>query len=126
MTTAYDSGKIPAIEPRHRLRIAREAAELEQKALATLIGVDRNTISNAESGRTKPRRLLLNAWALATGVPVTWLLTGEAPAPEGPGGGEASLPTDSNRGPSLYKGGGTGATVTELFPAVSVPVRRAA
>jgi transcriptional regulator with XRE-family HTH domain len=74
MTTAYEMGKVPPILVHHRLRIAREFAGLEQEQLAELIGVSRNTISNAENGRRKPRRITLNAWALATGVPVSWFL----------------------------------------------------
>ena len=87
MTTAYESGNVPQIEVRHRLRIAREYAGLEQSELADLIGVSRNTVGNAEKGRGEPRRIMINAWALACGVPASWILTGD-PAPDsGPGGG---------------------------------------
>lgn len=79
MSTAYDNGTAPEILVRHRLRIAREAAGLEQAELAAAIGTTRTTISASENGRSKPRRILLNAWALATGVPITWLLTGAEP-----------------------------------------------
>jgi transcriptional regulator with XRE-family HTH domain len=79
MSTAYDNGTAPEILVRHRLRIAREAAGLEQTELAAAIGTTRTTISATESGRSNPRRILLNAWALATGVPITWILTGEEP-----------------------------------------------
>lgn len=92
MTSAYDTGKIPPIELRHRLRIAREAAGLEQSELAELIGAGRNTVSRTESGKSEPRRLLINAWALCTGVPVSWLLTGDAPAdPGGDDGGGVTV-----------------------------------
>lgn len=77
MTNAYESGRVPTILVRHRLRIAREYARLEQEELAKLIGVSRTTIGNAETGRVTPRRITLNAWALACGVPVSWLITGE-------------------------------------------------
>ena len=70
MTSAYEQGEIPAIELRHRLRIAREYAGYERDELADAIEVSRNTIGNAESGRTRPRKLMLDAWALACGVPV--------------------------------------------------------
>ena len=79
MTTAYESGNVPPIEIRHRLRIAREYAGYERERLAEVIGVSRNTIGNAETGKVNPRRLMVNAWALACGVPVSWLLTGEGP-----------------------------------------------
>lgn len=129
MTSAYDQGRAPKIELRHRLMIARTEAGLSQAALADLIGVARNSIGNAETGTTTPRRITVNAWALATGVPVTWLLTGEEPAPAGPDGGVSSPPSGLNRRPSLYKGGSSEATVTDLFgdrSAVPAPARRAA
>lgn len=79
MTSAYDQGSCPQIEIYHRLRIARQHAGLEQGELADRIGVSRNTVSNAENNRVATRRLLINAWALACGVPVSWILTGEQP-----------------------------------------------
>ncbi|OZF00870.1 DNA-binding protein [Rhodococcus sp. 15-1154-1] len=103
MTTAYESGKVPEIQVHHRLRIAREAVELEQSELADRMGVSRNTIGNAEKGRTRPRKILLNAWALACGVPVGWLETGnaESPRPDGDPNGGSQLPRlDSNQQPS--------------------------
>ncbi|QKY80038.1 immunity repressor [Gordonia phage Doggs] len=86
MTSAYESGKIPEIQVHHRLRIAREWAGLEQSELADRIGISRQSVSKAESGKTEPRRITLNAWALATGVPVSWLRNGETPGTDGPGG----------------------------------------
>jgi DNA-binding XRE family transcriptional regulator len=94
MTSAYEAGAVPKIEVRHRLRIAREFAGLDQEALATRSGIARATISNAENGQGTPRRTTLNAWALACGVPVSWIITGDgsagkppiAPGP-GPNGG---------------------------------------
>ena len=101
MTTAYDNGKVPDIVLRHRLMIARIETGMSQDALAQLIGVSRQTVSNAESGTTVPRRIVVNAWALATGVPVSWLLNGETPAgPDGPDGGDECARRDSNPKPS--------------------------
>lgn len=91
MTSAYDAGTIPPIRLHHRLRIAREWAQLEQSELAELIGISRNSVSTAERGVTQPRRITLNAWAFATGVPVTWLQTGHGPtggSPDGPAAGD--------------------------------------
>lgn len=79
MTSAYEGGAVPEIQVRHRLRIAREYAGLEQEQLADMIGVSRTTISNAEKGRGAPRKITLNAWALACGVPVSWIITGYGP-----------------------------------------------
>lgn len=104
MTTAYDAGDEPEILVRHRLRIAREHRGLEQAELAELIGVSRNTITNTEKGRSEPRKILLNAWALACGVPVKWIENGSSPdrGPSSPGGaGNEKLPRmDSNHQPS--------------------------
>ncbi|WP_396902793.1 helix-turn-helix transcriptional regulator, partial [Mycolicibacterium sp.] len=73
MTTAYEAGNIPPSRLHYRLRIAREEAAFEQQELADQIGVSRRTISDAERGKKRPRKILLNAWALATGVPISWL-----------------------------------------------------
>ena len=76
-----------------RLRLARERRTgLDQGEFAELISVSRGTVSNYERdhlpGGTR-QRLVLNAWAQATGVSRTWLETGEpdAPTPPRPDGG---------------------------------------
>lgn len=84
MTSAYNQGTCPPVEVRHRLRIAREHAGYDQGQLADLIGVSRNTISNAETGTVAPRKIVVNAWAMACGVPADWIWTGNAPG-DGPG-----------------------------------------
>lgn len=76
MTSAYESGSEPAILVRHRLRIAREYAGLDQEQLAERIGVNRHTISNAENGNVRPRKITINAWALACGVRASWIEKG--------------------------------------------------
>ena len=80
MTSAYDQGRIPDFEMRHRLQLAREFAGYDRDQLATAMEVSRNSVYNAETGRTMPRKILLNAWAMACGVPVTWIITGQSPA----------------------------------------------
>lgn len=87
MTTANAHGNIPQIVLRHRLRIAREEAGLSVQGLAERMGVARNTVGNAEAGKGTPRKVVLNAWALATGVDIDWLQTGETPAGNDPDGG---------------------------------------
>ncbi len=68
---------IPQWTTADRLRKAREAACLDQLELADRIGVARQTINNYERGRTTNyRRIVMNQWALATGVPVEWLTEG--------------------------------------------------
>jgi transcriptional regulator with XRE-family HTH domain len=69
----------PPITVADRLRIARKYAGLDQDQLADKIGIARSTVSNAESGRVKPRRITLRAWALACGVPLSWIEHGFGP-----------------------------------------------
>lgn len=89
MTSAYEQGNVPTIEVRHRLRIAREFAGLDQEQLAERSGIARATISSAENGPKVPRKSTLNALALACGVPVSWIVTGTSAerGDDGPDGG---------------------------------------
>lgn len=70
---------IPKFRVRHRVRLAREVAEMQQAELAAITGLSRASIANIEVGRTKPRKASLNLIAFATGVDPDWLETGEAP-----------------------------------------------
>lgn len=85
MTIDIGIGRIPTWTRADRLRKAREVAGLDQTALGQHIGVSRGTVSNAERGTVEPRRSVIMAWAMATGVPLTWIETGEAPSPGGDG-----------------------------------------
>lgn len=78
------SRTLPEFDLADRLRKAREWADLDQTELATRMGVSRGTISNNELGKTEPRLIVIRAWALATGVPIEWLMTGRAPVGDGP------------------------------------------
>jgi len=60
-----------------RLRKARELAGLKQEELAEILGVARMSMYRWERGVSVPRRPVLISWALRTGVPYEWLLTGE-------------------------------------------------
>ncbi|KRF16803.1 hypothetical protein ASG90_09620 [Nocardioides sp. Soil797] len=62
-----------------RLRKAREGTGMTTRDFAVVLGVSQSTITNAENGHTKTRRITLLMWSQVTGVPVTWLETGEAP-----------------------------------------------
>lgn len=70
-----------------RLHKAMRYAGLSTSELAEKIGVHRNTIANNLSGRTPVARRTLIAWALACGVPVGWLETGEVPTTSDPDDG---------------------------------------
>jgi transcriptional regulator with XRE-family HTH domain len=60
-----------------RLRKAREVAGYTQRELADQIGIAHRTVTSAERGEHSVRRIVLNAWSLATGVPVAWLTFGD-------------------------------------------------
>lgn len=86
--TTQTAGVVPEFSIHDRLRKAREFSGLDQVQLADRIGVSRGTVSNVESGRVKRiRPILTRAWAMATGVDLTWLETGTASADLGPDGG---------------------------------------
>ena len=101
MTTAtQDYFRVPEFTRADRLRKAREELGLDQGAFAELIGVSRGTVSNYERGTTPADRIVvLRAWALATRVSYEWLLHGETPRPEGPGGLKYAI-RDSNPEPA--------------------------
>ena len=87
MTTAYDIGHIPERTIGRRLRDAREDTGMSQSEFAEATGMSRRTITRMEqatdiAGLRKPA---LMAWAMATGVPLSWLQTGIVPSP-GDGG----------------------------------------
>lgn len=73
-------GHIPAFTLADRLRKAREETGAEQGEFAEQIGVSRGTVINYEKGHVHPREIVLRAWALRTGVPVSWLRTGLVPS----------------------------------------------
>lgn len=94
MTTAHRRGIIPELSAGLRLEIARRTVAASQRDFAKLIGVSQNTVQRAESGQPMKRTTVL-AWAMATGVDLQWLETGEAPG--------STLPQlDSNQQPFDY------------------------
>lgn len=78
-------GMIPTWTLADRLRKSRDAAGLNQEALAARIGSSAKTVGRYEAGASEPKRYLVLAWAMATGVDSLWLETGEAPSPSGNG-----------------------------------------
>ncbi|WP_230074902.1 helix-turn-helix domain-containing protein, partial [Rhodococcoides fascians] len=86
MTEAYEiAGDVPAWLPHDRLEKARRHAGLNQDELAERLGMSRRTVGSYEAGAREPKRPILIAWAMATGVNLRWLETGETPAPTPPG-----------------------------------------
>jgi len=85
--------------------LARTSAGFRVPEFAELIGVSPKTINNAESetSRHAVRPIVLNAWAMATGVPRQWLETGIAPTENDGGDGMESGRRDSNSQHSAWK-----------------------
>jgi len=90
-----DERRRPQFGLQHRLSLAREIAGIDQVTMAASLGVARPTVSNYERGFTTPRRAIIVAWAMATGVDVEWLEKGDvaAPHPVGPAGIEPTTST---------------------------------
>lgn len=82
LTQGFDvegPGIIPTWTVGDRLRKAREVTGLDQAHFGDAIGISRGSVSAFEVDRNFPRRIILNAWVLATGVPLEWILTGNVP-----------------------------------------------
>lgn len=78
MTSAtHRTGDNPVWTMGDRLRKAREVSGYTQSDLADQIGISKRTIQSAENGHHAVRRITINAWSLATGVPVAWLTFGD-------------------------------------------------
>jgi DNA-binding XRE family transcriptional regulator len=78
VTAPTEGPIVPEITLPIRLRLARDAAGFNQEELADRIGISRRTVANYEVGRHPTRRPYLLSWALATGVDISWLMTGVA------------------------------------------------
>lgn len=98
MTVMSGTGFVPEFTRGDRYRKARELTGQGQKEFAEMIGVSRQTVTNAEKEHSKVRRITTNAWALATGVDREWLETGMV----GPNSGDGLPRLDSNQEPSGY------------------------
>lgn len=102
--TEQASGVIPQFTRGDRLRKARQLTGLTTREFAETIGVSQKTITDAEGDRVTPRKITLLAYAMRTGVPLAWLLTGHAenPRPDDPDGGdEQCAARDSNPEPAV-------------------------
>lgn len=93
--TQQPATTVPAFTAGDHLRKARELTGLDQGPFAEILGVSRGTVSNYERSNTEHRKpIVLRAWALATGVPLEWLETGQGPSGP-PGPGASTTPDDA-------------------------------
>ena len=87
MSMYPDSGEIPDLTFGWRLRMAVETSGKSVQQVAEDLGVNRDTIRRWGHDVTRPKLGMIKQIALATGVPWTWLDSGEvsedlADAPE--------------------------------------------
>jgi len=61
------------------MRKALQHSDVSVQEMASYLGVTRNTVGNWTNGRTGPGTQTMRLWALRTGVPLEWLLTGAIP-----------------------------------------------
>lgn len=88
MSTSPDWGQVPEFTKADRIRKARESAGLSQQEMADRIGIARSSITNYEKGHHAPLPTILKQLAMATGVPLAWMETGEGGDNDGPGAGD--------------------------------------
>ena len=112
------NGVIPTLTQGQRLQISREYVGLTQAEMAERLGVSLATVQRAETGRTNPRKTMVMAWSLASGVNGYWLETGKTPGGNDPdGGGQWWAIRDSNPGP-------TGSRLLPLRRGTVIPLTR--
>ena len=70
-------GQVPEWDLADRMRKALRTAHLGVQEMADYLDVSRNTVGTWINGRVDPSVQTLRLWALRTGVPYGWLVTGE-------------------------------------------------
>lgn len=121
MTTAIEEGAVPVFTKGDRLRKARELTEMNQREFAKRIGVSHQTVTNAEKDHREVRKITINAWSLATRIPVEWLETGKAPTDDG-GGNTESGRRDLNSQHSAWNVEGSAAILRHDFGGSTRPI----
>lgn len=74
-----------------RMARSRKFVGLDQREMANLLGVNRNTVSNWETGVTEPTMSMFASWARITGRSMEWIVYGDDEAP-GAAPGAADVP----------------------------------
>jgi len=75
-----EQGAVAMFDPQ-RIRRARQAAGLSQRALGEQIGKKTDTVRGYEKGRIEPPGSVVERIAAATGKPATWFVRGETVRP---------------------------------------------
>ncbi len=78
-TAAQHETFVPEWDLADRLRKALRSSDVSVAQMAQALEVSRQTVGNWMAGRARPTRATVVAWALATGVDLHWLETGQAP-----------------------------------------------
>lgn len=93
-----------------RMTKSLRVSGMKVQDMAEYLGVSRGSVGNWINGRVVPSTPVLKLWALRTGAPYEWLLTGEQkndPQPEGPGVKELPVGIE----PTTFSLQGEGTTV---------------
>lgn len=78
---------VPEVTLGWRLKMALGSAGMTVQEMADETGMSRQQLSRYLNDKgERPRRAILVTWALRTGVPVEWLVTGTEPTENGPEG----------------------------------------
>lgn len=104
MTTALQNGTfVPEWDLADRLRKALRSSDVSVAQMAQALDVSRQTVGNWMAGRARPTRATVVAWALATGVDLHWLETGQAPAEPRPDGEIGTPPGTRTLNPLMMR-----------------------
>lgn len=69
------------------MKKALDASDLSAKGMAEYLGVEPETVSRWLNAKRTPSLQTLRLWAMRTGVPLSYLKTGELPSTPDDGGG---------------------------------------
>lgn len=101
------AGAVPEWTMQDRLQKALDYASIHVQEMADHLGINRNTVGNYLSGRTKrvPKAVRMQ-WAMLCGVDYRWLDTGFGADPSR---GSAATPTDETKRPGFFRRAATAA-----------------
>ena len=80
MSELRNETAVPQWDVADRMAKALRTSGVTPQAMAEMLCVHRNTVSNYLHGRSKVSRAVLIAWSEITGFPLEWLETGQVSA----------------------------------------------